>query len=117
VWSPSAWRRCLAANPPEDTWLALLAAAEADEEEREPDDDYPVEWLAVDWLQAPDRVDFLEETTPPLVPNPNTAAGDSEHLATLGRNALERSSLWVTPTCALLDGGSLRVCLRICCSA
>lgn len=88
VWNPSAWRRRLAANPLEDVWLALLAAGEADEEEREPDDDYPVEWLAADWLQAPDRVDFLEETAPPLVPSPNTAAGGPEHLAALERNAL-----------------------------
>ncbi|HEX6372885.1 MAG TPA: hypothetical protein VF006_28440 [Longimicrobium sp.] len=89
VWNPSAWRRGLAANPLEDAWLALLlAAGEADEEEREPDDDYPVEWLAADWLQAPDRVDFLEETAPPLVPHPNTAAGGPEHLAALERNAL-----------------------------
>lgn len=88
VWNPSAWRRRLAANPLEDVWLALLAAGEADEEEREPDDDYPVEWLAADWLQAPDRVDFLEETALPLVPSPNTAAGGPEHLAALERNAL-----------------------------
>lgn len=87
-WSAPAWHRDIAAYSLDDAWLALLAAGEADEQEREPDDDYPVEWLAADWLQAPDRVDFLDETVPPLVPSPNTAAGGPEHLAALERNAL-----------------------------
>ena len=106
VWSPSAWRRCLAASPVEDAWLALLAAGEADEEEREPDDDYPVEWLAADWLQAPDRVDFLEETAPPLVPSPNTAAGGPEHLAALERNALLDAYLRARARAAYEEGTS-----------
>lgn len=87
-WSARAWYRDTAAYSLDDAWLALLAAGEAHEEEREPGDDYPVEWLAADWLQAPDRVDFLEETAPPLVPSPNSAAGGPEHLAALERNAL-----------------------------
>jgi hypothetical protein len=86
-WNARGWRRDTVCSL-DDAWLALLAAGETNEEEREPDNDYPVEWLPADWLQAPDRVDFLEETAPPLVPSPNTAAGGPEHLAALERNAL-----------------------------
>jgi hypothetical protein len=88
TWHPRAWLRALAAIPLEDTWLALLAGGHAAEEEREPDDDYPVEWQDEDWLAAPDRVDFLQETASPLIPRANTAAGGPEHLAALERNAL-----------------------------
>ncbi len=88
TWDAAAWRRVLAASPVTDAWLALLAAGDLAAEEREADVDYPVAWLEEDWLAAPDRVDFLEETTPPLVPRPNTAAGGPEHLAALERNAL-----------------------------
>lgn len=104
VWDPAAWRRGLAASPLEDVWLARLATGDAGEEERETDDDYPVEWQAEDWLQAPDRVDFLEETVPPLIPRPNTAAGGPDHLAALESNALYDAYLAVRARARFEDG-------------
>lgn len=93
-WRTAVLRRGPGAGALEDACLARLAAGEAEEEEREPDDDYPVEWLDQDWRLAPDRVDFLDEIQPPFIPRPNRAAGGPEHLAARERNALLDVHRW-----------------------
>lgn len=88
-WSARDWFHGRARYSLDDVWLAVLAAAEA--EESRPDgeeEDYPVEWLDQEWMIAPDRVTFVEELDHTVIPNSNTAAGSDEHLDALYRNAL-----------------------------
>lgn len=88
-WNAREWFRMSAFYTLDDVWLAELASAAADElVPVEDDDDYPVEWLAEDWMIAPDRVTFVSEIDDAVVPNSNTAAGTDEHLEALQRNEL-----------------------------
>lgn len=88
-WEAKDWFRGAALLSLDGVWLAELATAEADESELEEDDgEYPVEWLACDWMHAPDRAWFIDETDGQVVSETNTAAGTDEHLEALHRNAL-----------------------------
>lgn len=88
-WNARDWFRGSALLSLDDAWLAELATADHDEEPPEDDgDDYPLEWLAEDWMDAPDHVELAETAGDPPVPHSNTAAGTAEHLEALHRNAL-----------------------------
>lgn len=89
AWSAREWYRQAARLSLDDAWLAELAAAGLDEGiPQDDDDEYPVEWLAGDWMIAPDRVAFTGDSQDPLIANSNTAAGTDEHLDALQRNVL-----------------------------
>lgn len=87
-WSAKAWQRGIASMSLDGLWYALLATEEQAAEERDDDDEYPVVWLDADWMQAPDRVDYVDEVHPPLIGRSNTAAGTAEHRTALQRNLL-----------------------------
>jgi hypothetical protein len=101
-WNPRSWVRGLAMYSLDDVWLARLAAGEDEQSHGRDEDEYPLEWLPEDWLQAPDRVDTAEESAA-LVASTNTAAGTSEHAEALVRNALfdsyqsARARAWFEP--------------------
>ena len=87
-WSARAWHRGVGALSLDGVWYGLLAAEDMAAEDRDTDDEYPVEWLDDDWIRAPDRVDYLDEMHPSLVARSNTAAGTAEHRAAAERNHL-----------------------------